>query len=70
VGFNKRFISEEIIISVYEQGGYKHLVEYITNPDALLISDKFSNKIIKLIQENNSEQRVKILMRYGNGKHD
>ena len=64
MGFNKRFISEEIIISVYEHGGYKRLVEYITKPDTLLISDKFSNKIIKLIQENNSEQRVKILMRY------
>lgn len=53
-------------MTVYKQGGYQSLVDYIMNPDALLVRDEFSNKIIELIREGNSEQRIKVLMRYGN----
>jgi hypothetical protein len=64
MGFNKRFITEDAIKKVYKEQGYEGLVNYITKPDALLIRDEFSDKIVTLINEKNSKKRVEILMGY------
>jgi len=64
MGFNKRFVTEDNLRNVYKELGYDGLVEYITKPDALLIRDEFSDKIVTLINEKNSKKRVEILMGY------
>lgn len=64
MGFNKRFITKDSLISVYEEYGYDGLVNYIKKPDAIIIRDEFSSKIVELIKEKDSQERVKIIM-YG-----
>jgi hypothetical protein len=62
MGFNKRFITEDSLKHVYKEQGYEGLVDYITKPDAILVRDEFSNKVVELIKEKDSEGRLKILM--------
>ena len=63
MGFNKRYLKEENIRNVYNDGGYDRLVDYIRKPDALIISDEFTQKIVNLIIEGDSELRIKTLMK-------
>jgi hypothetical protein len=63
MGFNKRYVNEENIRKVYEEGGYDSLVDYIRKPDALMVSDEFSGKIVDLMIEGDSELRIKTLMK-------
>ena len=63
MGFNKRYLKEDNIRNVYKDGGYDRLVDYIRKPDALMVSDEFSQKIVDLIIEGDSELRIKTLMK-------
>ena len=65
MGFNKRFITEKSIRDVYTDKGYKGVKDYITKPDAIITKDELSEKVVRLLTENDSEQRLKILLGYG-----
>ncbi len=62
MGFNKRYLSEKTIRKTYEDGGYERLERFIRQPDALIMTDEFSQKIFDLIIEGDSELRIKILI--------
>jgi hypothetical protein len=48
MGFNKRYINKEGIISNYKMG-LERLIEFIQKPDCIIIEDKFSEKIVDII---------------------
>jgi hypothetical protein len=48
MGFNKRFLSREKIMTVYSQGLPK-LVQFIENTDCLIFEDDFSEEISDII---------------------
>jgi len=59
MGFNKRYLNKEGIIIHYKQG-FKSLMDYILNPDSLIIEDKFSEKIVDIIlNEDNIKDKLK-----------
>ena len=64
MGFNKRYVTEDSLRYIYKERGYEGLVDYITKPDAILIKDEFSNKVVTLISEKDSKKRIQILMGY------
>ncbi len=47
---------------VYGDGGYTRLASYVRSPDALIIQDEFTQKVVDLIIEGDSELRIKTLM--------
>ncbi len=59
MGFNKRFITEDLLRQVYNESGYQLMVDNITKPDALYIGDEFSEKIVDLISNGESEEKIK-----------
>jgi hypothetical protein len=65
MGFNKRYLNEKSIRDVYGDGEYIKLLSYVRSPDALMIEDEFTQKIVDLIIEADSEMKIKILI---NGK--
>jgi hypothetical protein len=62
MSFNKRYLNEKSIRQVYGDGGHIKLISYIRSPDALIIEDEFTQKIVDLIIEGDSELRIKTLM--------
>jgi hypothetical protein len=59
MGYHKKFITEELLRSIYENDGYQLMIENITKAEAIYIGDDFSEKIIELITENTSEEKIK-----------
>jgi hypothetical protein len=59
MGYHKKFITEELLRSIYENDGYQLMIENITKAEAIYIGDDFSEKIIELITENPSEEKIK-----------
>ena len=59
MGYHKKFITEELLRSIYENDGYQLMIENITKSEAIYIGDDFSEKIIELITENTSEEKIK-----------
>ena len=59
MGFNKRFITEDLLRQVYNKSGYQLMVDNIKKPDALFIGDEFSEKIVDLISNGESEEKIK-----------
>lgn len=39
MGFNKRYVSREALVSVYQEEGISGLKEYLTKPDALIFRE-------------------------------
>jgi hypothetical protein len=48
MSFNKRYINKENILVRYEQG-LADLVNYIQNPDCLIIEDNLSQEVVDII---------------------
>ena len=48
MGFNKRFLSREKIMTVYSQG-LPTLVKFIENTDCLIFEDEFSEEISDMV---------------------
>ena len=44
MGLNKRYVNEEIIRTVLRDDGLESLIQFIGDPDVLIIEDEFSNK--------------------------
>ena len=59
MGYHKKFITEELLRSIYENDGYQLMIENITKAEAIYIGDDFSEKIIELTTENTSEEKIK-----------
>ena len=51
MGFNKRYVNEEIIRTILRDDGLESLIEFIIKPDALIIEDEFSTKVCQIIKE-------------------
>jgi hypothetical protein len=66
MGFNKRFITEDLLRQIYKNDGYQLLIDNITKPDALYIGDEFSEKIVDLISNGESEEMIKECFEYKN----
>ena len=52
---NKRYLNEKSIRQVYGDGDYIKLMSYVRSPDALIIEDEFTQKVVNLIIEGDSE---------------
>jgi hypothetical protein len=50
MGFNKRYLNEKIIKTVLGDGGVDGLIRFIKKPDALIIEDEFSEKVVEIIK--------------------
>jgi len=51
MGFNKRYINENIIRDVIREEGFQALIDFIKKPDALIIEDELSSEICSIIKE-------------------
>ena len=51
MGLNKRYVNEEIIRTVLRDDGFENLIQFIRNPDVLIIEDDFSTKVCQIIKE-------------------
>ena len=51
MGFNKRFVSKDNVLGVYDISGMEGLKKYFSHPDVLFFSDKFSADFYNLIYE-------------------
>ena len=61
MGFNKRFLTEEGLKSVFWGSGYDKLVDYIKKPDALFIRDDFSQKIFDILEDETLKEEYKYI---------
>ena len=65
MGLNKRYVNEEIIRTVLRDDGFESLIQFIKNPDVLIIEDDFSTKVCQIIKETEKiyilEKLLKIL---------
>ena len=62
MGFNKRFINEEIIRTILREDGFQSLIDFIKKPDALIIEDEFSTKVCDIITENEEKYILEKLL--------
>jgi hypothetical protein len=49
MGFNKRYLSKEKILTVYQSQGLKTLISFIENTDCLIIEDDFSEDVSDIV---------------------
>ena len=49
MGFNKRYLSKEKILTVYQNQGLKKLISFIENTDCLIIEDEFSEDVSEIV---------------------
>jgi hypothetical protein len=49
MGFNKRYLSKEKILTVYQSQGLKKLISFIENTDCLIIEDEFSEDVSDIV---------------------
>ena len=49
MGFNKRYLSKEKILTVYQNQGLKKLISFIENTDCLIIEDEFSEDVSDIV---------------------
>ena len=61
MSFNKRYLDEEGIRVNYKEG-LQNLYNYIIKPDALIITDEFSEKVVKIMMGDNPEKEIKELI--------
>ena len=57
MSFNKRYLDEEGIRVNYKEG-FQNLYNYIIKPDALIITDEFSEKVVKIMMGDNPEKEI------------
>jgi hypothetical protein len=59
MGFNKRFLSEHNLTHQYNEHGAEGVIKYISKPDAIFSSDKFSELFLSLPLEWNNGRPTK-----------
>lgn len=65
MGFNKRYVSKETIISTVEN---KTSLVQLFSSDAIILMDKFSSKIYKLLNDGMKEKEVIKIIKDGRKK--
>lgn len=71
MGFNKRYISEEILKKKLKEDGFQSLLVFVRNPDALIIEDELSQQVCDVIKENEDRFILEKLLKLNiYGKHD
>lgn len=63
MGFNKRFVSEEVIKNTLKEDGLQFLITFIRKADALIIEDELSEKVCKIIQESEDPKILEQLLK-------
>jgi hypothetical protein len=63
MGFNKRFVNEEVIRTILREDGFQSLIDFIKKPDALIIEDEFSTKVCEIITENEEKYILEELLK-------
>jgi len=63
MGFNKRYINEETIRNTLKEDGLKSLILLIKKADALIMEDELSEKVCKIIQENEEPKILEQLLK-------
>lgn len=59
MGFHKRWISKQGLMSQYSSNGIEGVKMYL-RADALMLEDEFSDTILKFLNENNEEEASKL----------
>ncbi len=63
MGFNKRYVTKELIVNKYKQSGVKGLADIFTpKTDAYIFKDDFSYMIFELF-DSNQYRKIKCLIR-------
>ena len=55
MGFNKRYISKDVLQRRYESGGIKDVMSYMANADALITQDPFSSRVVEIFYDECAE---------------
>ena len=58
MGFNKRYIGKDNLLSQYESGGIKEVMSYLSRPDALIWSGDFAQDISEIYYSDLPEDTV------------
>lgn len=58
MGFNKRYISKESLLSVYRNNGIDGVKTHLRSADALFYSDSFSGQIVDMYNEIGFEIKI------------
>jgi len=58
MGFNKRYIGKDNLLSQYRQGGIKDVMSYLTRPDALIWTGEFAESISEIYYSDLPENHV------------
>ena len=65
MGFDKRYINEEIIRTTLKENGFEYLIDFIQKPEVLITEDEFSKKVCEIVKETKKiyilEKLLKIL---------
>lgn len=60
MGFNKRYLDKDNLLSRYESGGIEEVMLFITKPDALISTDELSMDITDILHSEEHETLVEI----------
>jgi len=63
MGFNKRYVNEETIRHTLKEDGLQFLIVLIKKADALIMEDELSEKVCKIIQENEEPKILEQLLK-------
>jgi len=58
MGFNKRFIDQQILLS-YKKSGLSYLIRTVKSADCIITEDDFSQKVCHIIMENSDKKLIK-----------
>ena len=61
MGFNKRFINQDVLKILTQEGDIEKIIEYIKKPDALVITDNFSKKVCDAVLNNQMDVLIEII---------
>ena len=59
MGFHKRWITEEVLISRYMEGGMEDIESYIGRADAIVTSDDLSHEVIDILNSEHMDRLEK-----------
>ena len=59
MGFHKRWINIENIISIYKREGLEAVKSYLHTPDAYIVTDDESGKILDIYQKGSDKKLIK-----------
>lgn len=61
MGFNKRFINQDVLKILTQEGDIEKIIDYIKKPDTLVITDNFSKKVCDAVLNNQMDVLIEII---------